>query len=261
MYRLGTVFFLLLGCTPVGHVAAVPAPVPLAHGQHEQSRESDDAAGAAHWERVRAWERQQQAATVEAKERADWDAGKPITVRDTPEGLVGMLVRLDDTADRVDDAMAYFEFQTALVVCTREPWQPHRFRWGRGKGSGKRWRASPGYRRKGYWRGGGRSGKASEPVEEYRGVFWDYQFGQQPPSTETPTVPPANKTTCKTVTRSWSMGIAHPPNYRFQVGDRIQAVGRPQRTDTGLLLTDASFKFVGRGQTVLFAALPSHTPL
>lgn len=261
MYRLGTVFFLLLGCTPVGHVAAVPAPVPLAHGQHEQSRESDDAAGAAHWGRVRAWERQQQAATVEAKERADWDAGKPITVRDTPEGLAGMLVRLDDTADRVDDAMAYFEYQTAIVVCTGEPLQPHRHRWGRKKSGWKRWRSSPGYQRKHYWRRGGRSHTAKEPVEEYRGVFWGYQSGSQKPSAETTIAHSAKPTTCKTVTQSWSMGIPHPPSYQFQVGDRIQAIGRPVRTSTGLRLTDASVKFVGRGQAVLYAARPSQMPL
>ncbi len=168
---------------------------------------------------------------------AHWDAGKPISVRDTPEGLAGMLVRLDDTADRVDDAMAYFEYQTAIVVCTGEPLQPHRHRWGRKKSGWKRWRSSPGYQRKHYWRRGGRSHTAKEPVEEYRGVFWGYQSGSQKPSAETTIAHSAKPTTCKTVTQSWSMGIPHPqlPHSRWAtasepLGDRcarVPACGSP----------------------------------
>lgn len=261
MNRLVVSCFLLVGCNPIGFVVNVPAPVPLAPGQQDQAKVSADVAGTSHGVQAREWERLQQAARVESKEREAWDAGKPIAVRDTPEGLVGVLVRIDNTADRVDDAMAYFEYQTATVVCQREPMRPHRIRWGRKKSGWKHWRASPGYQRKHYWRRGGRTHTAKEPIQEYRGVFWGYQSAPQQSSADATGTHPTKPTTCKTVTQSWSIGIPHPPSYQFQVGDHIQAIGRPVRTDAGLRLTDASIKFVARGQTVLYAALPNQMPL
>lgn len=273
MNRLLACWLLLIGCSPAGYQAAGLEPAPPPRSQHElqmseidrrlrDANESGDDVGAAHWERLRAWEVHQQAAVVDATERAAWANGKAITPRDTPAGIVGMLVRLDGTVDRVDDAMAYFDFQTSSVVCRRETVMPRHSRWGRRRsGGGGRWRSSGSHRRSGWWRHRRGTGTAPEPVEEYRGVFWPYQFGGKQPAAETPTPSPPKAQACQTITKDWTMGIVQPINYRFQVGDRVQALGRPQQTSSGLLLTEARFKFVGRGQSVLYAALPDRTPL